>query len=122
MIEDPTETVFDFVEIPIVDGDIVQLQSSNADLPPSRSDSKVSGSLDTGIYVYYGPNAEEKYRWFTRRIVAKRVLLGISVVLIGLGLLMCCLGVLRNDSERMTGRKVGCIVIFISHIHPLFGN
>ena len=110
--EDTTETGLDFIEIPIVVDDIVQLQSSNADPPPSSSDNKVSDSLG-GVYVYYGPNADEKYRWITRRIVAKRVLLGISLVLIGLGLLMCCLGVLRNDSGRLTGRKVGCVCVCV---------
>ena len=46
LTEDPTETVFDFVEFPIVIDDIVELQSSNSDTPPVGSDNNgLSDSL-----------------------------------------------------------------------------
>ena len=120
MIEDPTKTIFEFVEFPIADGDVMQIESSNADPPPVKGGNDLSGSLDS-VYVYYRPSAQERYRWFTRSLVAKRVLLGISVVLIGLGLLMCCLSVLRKDSDRANGRKV-CLTYVYAALGVLGGD
>ena len=110
MIEDPTETIFDFVEFPLVDNDIVEVnsisdaQSSNSQQSSDNND--VSGSLDS-VYVYYSPNSRERCKWIVRRIVASRVLLGLAIVSIGLALLMCGLGMIKRDPNRsVKERKV----------------
>ena len=109
--EGPTEVVFDFIEFPIADSDAVAEVSSNSDSQPNKED-EVSGSMD-GFYVYYSPNTKERCKWITRRMVASRVLMGISVILIGTAVLVCCLGVLRKDSSHVTGNKVSFYTIYI---------
>ena len=113
MIEDPTETIFDFVEFPLVDDDVVEINSVS-DSAHQSSDSRkqngdktdVSGSLDS-VYVYYSPDSGERCKWFVRRIMASRVLLGLGVVFIGLTILMCGLGMVKSDSNRtVKERKV----------------
>ena len=113
MIEDPTETIFDFVEFPLVDDDVVEINSVS-DSAHQSSDSRkqngdktdVSGSIDS-VYVYYSPNSGERCKWFVRRIMASRVLLGLGVVFIGLSILMCGLGMVKSDSNRtVKERKV----------------
>ena len=111
MIEDPTETVFDFVEFPLFEDDIVgevnsQSSSSNSQQNSADSGNDVSGSLDS-VYVYYSPNSRERCKWFVRRVVASRVLLGLAIVFIGLAVLICGLGMIKKDSNRsMKERKV----------------
>ena len=112
MIEDPTETVFDFVEFPLVDDDIVgevnsqSSSSSNSQQNSADSSNDVSGSLDS-VYVYYSPNSRERCKWFVWRTVASKVLLGLAIVFIGLAVLMCGLGMIKSDSNRsVKERKV----------------
>ena len=108
MIEDPTETVFDFVEFPLADNDIVEVNSiaDSQSSDSQNSDNDLSGSLDS-VYVYYSPNSRERCKWFVRRIVASRVLLGLAIVFIGLAVLMCGLGMIKSDSNRaVKERKV----------------
>ena len=110
MIEDPTETMFDFVEFPLVDDDIVEVNSisdAQSSINQQSSDGNdVSGSLDS-VYVYYSPNSRERCKWIVRRIVASRVLLGLAIVSIGLALLMCGLGMIKKDPSRnVKERKV----------------
>ena len=108
MIEDPTETVFDFVEFPLADNDIVEVNSiaDSQSSDSQNSDNDLSGSLDS-VYVYYSPNSREHCKWFVRRIVASRVLLGLAIVFIGLAVLMCGLGMIKSDSNRaVKERKV----------------
>ena len=109
MVEDPTETIFDFVEFPLVNDDIVEVnaiadsQSSNGQ---NSDDNDVSGSLDS-VYVYYSPNSRERCKWFVRRVVASRVLLGLAIVFVGLAILMCGLGMIKGDSSSdMKEKKV----------------
>lgn len=107
MIEDPTETIFDFVEFPIVDDSIVEMNSvadSQSSNSQNSDDNNLSGSLDS-VYVYYSPNSRERCKWFVRRIVASRVLLGLAIVFIGLAVLMCALGMIKSDSNRAVNEK-----------------
>ena len=113
MIEDPTETVFDFVEFPLFEDDIVgevnsqsSSSSSNSQQNSADSSNDVSGSLDS-VYVYYSPNSRERCKWFVRRVVASRVLLGLAIVFIGLAVIICGLGMIKKDSNRsVKERKV----------------
>ena len=100
MIEDPTETMFD------VDDDM----NSVADSQSSNGKDDLSGLLDS-VYVYYSPNPNERCKWFVRRMVASRVLMGLAIVFIGLAILMCCLGAIKSDSNRLVnGRKVSKVI------------
>lgn len=107
MIEDPTETVFDFIEFPLFEDDIVgEVNSQSSQQNSADSGSDVSGSLDS-VYVYYSPNSRERCKWFVRRVVASRVLLGLAIVFIGLSVLICGLGMIKKDSNRsVKERKV----------------
>ena len=103
VIEDPTETVFDFVEFPIVNEDVVEMNSV-ADSQSTNSKDDVSGSLDS-VYVYYSTDSRERCKWLVRRIVASRVLMGMAIVFIGLAVLMCCFGVIKGDSDRTVNQR-----------------
>ena len=109
MVEDPTETIFDFVEFPLVDDDIVEVNSiadSQSSNRQSSDNNEVSGSLDS-VYVYYSPNSRERCKWFVWRVVASRVLFGLAIVFVGLAVLMCGLGMIKSDSNsNVKERKV----------------
>lgn len=109
MVEDPTETIFDFVEFPLVDDDIVEVNSiadSQSSNRQSSDNNEVSGSLDS-VYVYYSPNSRERCKWFVWRGVASRVLFGLAIVFVGLAVLMCGLGMIKSDSNsNVKERKV----------------
>ena len=110
MIEDPTETVFDFIEFPLFEdeimGEVNSQSSSNSQQNGADSGNDVSGSLDS-VYVYYSPNSRERCKWFVRRVVASRVLLGLAIVFIGLAVLICGLGMIKKDSNcSVKERKV----------------
>ena len=107
MVEDPTETIFDFVEFPLVDDNIVEVNSiadSQSSNRQNSDDSDVSGSLDS-VYVYYSPNSRERCKWFVRRVVASRVLLGLAIVFVGLAVLMCGLGMIKSNSNSNVKEK-----------------
>ena len=113
VVEDPTKTIFDFVEFPNDDIEVVDMNSNAASIQSNSGGDKSSKTLDS-FYVYYSPNSRERCGWLTRKIMARQILLGLSLVLIGLGMMVCCLGVVKRDTSHVTGSKVSMQLLYRS--------
>ena len=95
----------------MADVDVVNM-SPNAGIQSENDGDKMSENLDS-FYVYYSPSSRARCGWLTRKIMARRILLGLSLVLIGVSVLVCCLGVAKREKRHVTGSKVGILVQYI---------
>ena len=106
IIEGPTSTIFFLFVFPIDNIQVMDMSSNVAGIQSnSGGGDKSSETLDS-FYIYYSPSSRERCGWLTRKIMARQILLGLSLVLIGVGVMVCCVGVVKRDTSHVTGSKV----------------